>query len=228
MNGEIAGLEQQGVAVDLLHVEGGEQFQAGLPPRQIGGEKTPLGEQVDQKGRGAGFEPPRLELAFLEQQQQIEGVVDRLAGPTVAVVPCPDLRAVQALQFGGEHRVHIRLGVAANRRIARVHRDVAQVVQPGKQADLAEFGHPGQEGEANVSVRILDHRIQIAQPVADFAGHVRRSQVVQDRLVVFIHQDDHPFPGGGVSVDDQLVKTPGHVGRVGTGQPRRAVASQQG
>ena len=79
-----------------------------------------------------------------------------------------------------------------------------------------------------MGVGILDHRIQIAQPIADFAGHLRRGQIVQDRFVVFIHQNDHPLPGSGVSVSDQLAKASRarRSGRNGQPQRRRLISQE--
>jgi hypothetical protein len=58
---------------------------------QVRDKDLALDEQIHQEGRRRRLEPPGAELALLEQQQHVEGVVDRLAGPVVAVVPGADL-----------------------------------------------------------------------------------------------------------------------------------------
>jgi hypothetical protein len=149
-----------------------------------------------------------------KQQQHVEGVVDRLPQPVVAVVPGADLLPVQARQFRGEDLIQVGLGVAADGGIAGVDGEVLEVVQPREQADLAELAHPGEEGEADMGVRILDHRIEIAQPIAHRQGGVRIGDVVQDRLVVFIHQHHGALAAGGMGLLDQLAETADDVGLI--------------
>ena len=92
------------------------------------------------------------------------------------------------------------------------HGDVAQVVQAGKHADLAEVARPGEHGEANVSVGIRDHRIEITQPVANALRGLGTGQVVEEELVVFVRQHQSASAGGGVGLTDQLGKTGLDVG----------------
>lgn len=143
----------------MIDIEAGKQAFQCHQTLQIGREGMPSGEQIHQEGRRARLEPERPEFPFLEQQQQVERVVYRIAGPVVAVVPPADLFSIQARQFGGEHAVHIGIGIATDRRITHIHGDIVEIVQPREQAHLAELRHPGEHGETNVRIAVLDHRI---------------------------------------------------------------------
>ena len=172
------------------------------------------------KGRRRRLEPPGAKLALLEQQQHIERVVDRLAGPVVAVVPGADLLAIEPLELRGEDGVQIRLRVATERGVLARDGDVAQIVQPREQADLAEFAHPGEEGEADVGIRVLDHRVQVPQPVADLPSGVRVAEVVEDGLVVLIHQHHHTLAVSGLGGLDQLAEAADDVLGVTADHPK--------
>ena len=114
--GQVAGLEQQRLGADVVHVERRQQ----LPRAHHVAERyrrDPAFEQgIHQERRRPGFEPVRLEFAAAQQQQYVEGVVDFLgAARTVAVVPLPHLLPVQPAEFGREHRIQIVLGIPADR-----------------------------------------------------------------------------------------------------------------
>jgi hypothetical protein len=83
-----------------------------------------------------------VEAALVEQQQHVEGVVDRLAGPVVAVVPGADLVAVQARKLRGEDLVQIGLGVAADGRVVGIEGDVVEVVEPENRLTLLNLDTP--------------------------------------------------------------------------------------
>ncbi|MNZ76764.1 hypothetical protein D3C78_952820 [compost metagenome] len=193
----------------MVDIEAGQQRLQRHHLLQIRREGAPRSEQIDQEGRRTRLEPERTEVALLEQQQQVEGVVDRLAGPVVAVVPGADLLTIQSRKLRREHRIHVGVGIAADRRIGCRHRDVAQVVQSGKQADLAELGYPGEHGETDMGVGILDHRVQVTQTVTDLAGALGASEIVEDRLVIFVDQHHHPLATHGVSMADQFGENAG-------------------
>jgi hypothetical protein len=62
-----------------------------------------------------------------------------------------------------------------------------------------------------MGVGSLDHRVEVTQPVAHGASRVAIAQVIEDRLVVFVHQDDNTLPGVGVGLADQLTEGTGDV-----------------
>ena len=178
--------------------------------------------RVDQERRRARLEPVRAELAPVEQQQDVERVVDRLGiHPPVAVVPVADRVTVEAGQLRSEDRVQIRVGIAAEGAVARVQRDVYQVVEAGKQTDLREPAHPGQQREPDVRVAGLDGAVQAAQKVAVGAGCVRRLERVEDRLVVLVHQHHDPLSALLVERLDQSCQSAGKrcVGAGESGPP---------
>jgi len=94
VNGEVAGLEQQSLWRDVVHIKGGQQFFMRHHLGELGRKKLPLGQQFDEKGGRAGLEPIGFEFAVAKQQQQIKRVVNTLAQPVVAVVPAADMFAV--------------------------------------------------------------------------------------------------------------------------------------
>ena len=93
--------------------------------------------------------------------------------------------------------------------MARVQRDVYQVVEAGKQTDLRKPAHPGQQREPDVRVAGLDGAVQAAQKVAVGAGRVRRLECVEDRLVVLVHQHHDPLPALLVERLDQSCESAG-------------------
>ena len=206
---EVAGLEQQRFRLDAMHVERRQQL---LAPHRVFevqcGHSAPE-QRRDQEGRRAGLEPPRPELPVAEQQQHVEGVVHPLlAPPVVAVVPLADRLPVEARKLGGEHLVQVRVGVAAQGRVARVQGDVDEVVEVGEQADLGELADPGKQGELHVRIAELEVGVQPAQGVAVVFGKVRRVERIQDRLVVLVHEHHHPLPAALVQGPEQVSETP--------------------
>ena len=192
-DGQVAGLEQQRLRRHGVHVEGRQQGAVGLEVLEVRGRDAAPEQRVYQEPRRGGLEPVRVELAAGEQMEDGVRVVDVLAAPPgIAVVPGADLLPLQARQLRREHRVEVRVGVAADRRVARVQGDVGEVVQAGEQAHLAEPAHPGDEGELDVGVAVLDRAVQPAQVVTVGSCGLRRVQRVQNRLVVLVHQHDHP------------------------------------
>ncbi len=89
MNGQIAGLKQQGFRFDAVHVELAQQFLLQPYPLQRRQVNVPGAQLVDQKRRRAGLEPVGLEFAMAQVQQDVERVVDRLAEEVITVVPAP-------------------------------------------------------------------------------------------------------------------------------------------
>ena len=159
---------------------------------------------------GAGLEPVGLELAGVEQQQDVEGVVNLLVPPPgIAVVPAAYLFPVESGQFGGEHGVQVGFRVAADRGVARVQGDVLQVVETGEEAHLGELADAGEQREPDVRVAVLDDGVQAAQSVPVGLGHFRLLQRIEYRLVVFVHQHRHPSSGAFVQLGDQPAEAGG-------------------
>ena len=170
------------------------------------------------------------------------GVVDVLASPpSVAVVPGADLVALQARQLGREHRVEVRVRVAADGRVARIQGEIGEVVQSGEQAHLAEPAHTGDEGELDVSVAVLDRAVQPAQVVAVGGGlrvggggrfaalacRRRSFQGVQDRPVVLVHEDDDALARPVVQRLQKVGEASRGRGNVGGRQPGPAFARSE-
>ncbi len=138
--------------------------------------------------------PVRAELVGVEQREGVGGVLDHPAPPAVAVVPSPDPFPVETLELRGEDGV----GVAADRRLARVEAYVPEVVKAGEQVGLREHADAGDKGGADVLGAALHHAVEAAQPVPVGGGCVRSVEGVEDRPVVFIHEDDNLATGGAV------------------------------
>ena len=234
-DGEVAGLEQQRLGGDVAHVEPRHQLVGRHHALQLERPHPPPQQRVEQEGGRARLEPVRPEPPRAEKQQDVERVVELLrAEPRVAVVPFADAPAVEARQLRREHRVQVRLRVAADRRILRVEGDVGEVVQPGEQTHLGELAHPRDETEAEVRVAVLDHRVEAAQVVPVGACEVRVLQRVEYRLVVLGRSarpragrsggavPRHGMPGARAPRDD---RRPGRTApRAGPSAPRSSGA----
>ena len=139
-DGKVAGLKQQGLGADVVHVEGRKQIPGA--GHVVQGEGTDLAvEQRFHQERGrAGLEPPGIEFTSVEEQEDVEWVVHLLlAPPTVAVVPVADLVPVEPRELRREHGVQVRVRVAADGGVARVQGDVLEIVQAGEQAHFGRI-----------------------------------------------------------------------------------------
>ena len=83
------------------------------------------------------------------------------------------------------------VGDARQRRKGRTHCDVFQVVQPGKDAHLAELGHSGEQHEAQVLVHSFDDGVEPLEHVTDALCLGDVFDVVYDWLVVLVYQHRH-------------------------------------
>ena len=149
-----------------------------------------------------------------EEQEDVEGIVDSLRSPpVVAVVPVADGLPVQIRKLRCEHRVQIRVGVTADRRVLRIQGDVGEIVQAREQTDLGELAHSGQECELDVRVRELDGRVQASQVIAVGPGDLRCVQCIQNRLVVLVHEHRDSLTGALVQRLQQVIEPlrPGDV-----------------
>ena len=82
--------------------------------------------------------------------------------------------------------------------------DVTQVVQAGKQAHFAKFGNPSQHCKADMRVLILDHAVNAFKRLAQGASGVGFVDVIENWLVVFIHQHHHALAGLFKQADDEV------------------------
>lgn len=170
--------------------------------------------------------PVHPEPAGVEKQQNIEGGIDLLlTEPAIAAVPTANFIAVQTRKFCSEHGIEVTIRIAADGGAARIQGNVFQIVQPGKQAHLGERAYPREQSEFDVRVAELDGRVEPVQGLAVGLGRVRLRQRVEDRLIVFTDQHDHPLPGAFVQGFDNLGEADGALG-VAWGRPtRRSMAS---
>ena len=212
---QVARLKEQRLGGDIVHIETPQQRRPTMPGGQGRREHAPLPEQLHQKRRRGALEPVGPKLAFLKQQQHIEGVVDRchvLPAPAVAVVPVADRLTIQPRQLCREHRLEIGIGIAAKGGVGSIQGDVVEIVQPREEAHLAELGNAGEQHEGQVRVGILEHAIEVLQPLAQLVGALGLQQVVEDRLVILVDQHHDAFAMSGVGVANQRRKLPGNVG----------------
>ena len=145
---QVAGLEQQRLRADVVHVERRQHIPRAYHLLQRHRGHPPLEQRLQQERRRPRLEPVRGELAAVEQQQHVVRVVHLLRpAPAIAVVPLPHLLPVQPAQLRREHRVQIPLRVPADRRVAPIERQVGEVVQLREQAHLRELADAGQERE---------------------------------------------------------------------------------
>ena len=79
--------------------------------------------------------------------------------------------------------------------ISRLHRDIAQIVQGGEDAQLAEFGDACDEDKLLVLVANFDCLVKLLHNMAHFFKLVGFVQVIQQRRIVFV-QDDNGFQAG--------------------------------
>ena len=228
LDGQVTGLEQKGHRVDALDVEGIEDLLAGLHPFQVGQEGASLLEQLDEKAGAAGLEPVIAVLpVVIYEEEDVEGVVDRLAQKSIAVVPALELVPVNPGQMGAKGGLQVSLGITANGGEAGVEGQIVELIDAREQADLAELGHPGHEDELEVGVLGLQGGVKVFQPFAQFGGPRWLVDVVEDGLVVFVHQDNDALPAGLVGADDELGETAGQAfGRVGQAQAPRIEGQQ--
>lgn len=80
------------------------------------------------------------------------------------------------------------LGNAANRRIALIHRDVAQVVELAKDRKLAELGNAGDKDELQVFVTGFERCIELAHDGAKGPQRLFVVHCVKKRRIVLVHQ----------------------------------------
>ena len=84
------------------------------------------------------------------------------------------------------------MGITEHRGVVPMHRDVGQVVEIGEQRDMAEFADSCDENETFLAFKCFDDGIKYFQLIQNLLS-LRLPQVVQDRLVIFVHKNDNLF-----------------------------------
>jgi hypothetical protein len=69
-----------------------------------------------------------------------------------------------------------------------------------------------------MGVGVFDDRVEVAQAIAAIAGDLGPGEVVEDRLVVLVHQHDHALAVLGMGPGDQLAQAARRVVGVAAGQ----------
>ena len=80
--------------------------------------------------------------------------------------------------------------VAEERPDNRFERVVLQVVEVGEDRHLRELAHARDEEEALLPLQCLQYGVERLERVLELR-HLRRHEMPQERLVVFVDQDDH-------------------------------------
>ena len=81
VNGQVAGLKQQRLSGDVIDIKLRQQLLAADHVTQCEGTNAPLEQRLDQERRRTRLKPMRFELAAVEQQQDVEGIVHLLVAP---------------------------------------------------------------------------------------------------------------------------------------------------
>jgi hypothetical protein len=69
----------------------------------------------------------------------------------------------------------------------------------------------GEEGEAQVRIGAHDYGLEVVQPIVHGASDLWSGEIVQDGLVVFVHQHDNALAGVHPCAPDQLPETAGNI-----------------
>ena len=109
------------------------------------------------------------------------------------------IHGAQGADVFGKERIEFLLRNTADCGIAIIHRDVVEIIQIAKDAYLAEFCYSGEKGELDVFVATLQDAVESFQGVAIIRLQRFVSDGLEERLVVFVDEDDHvaggPFYG---------------------------------
>ena len=80
---------------------------------------------------------------------------------------------------------------AADFHIARIHRDVGEVVEVAEDAYLAETGHASDETKFDVAVLCLHHRVESLHLAAVVILQFRVTDGIEQWFVVLVNKDDN-------------------------------------
>lgn len=108
--------------------------------------------------------------------------------------------------------MYILLRDAANVRVAGIHGDVLEVVEPAENGEFADLGDAGEEPEADVGVLGLHDAVESLELAAEDIGERLVREVIDNGLVVFVNEDDDRAAGLGVGGFYDIAETQsGHV-----------------
>ena len=101
----------------------------------------------------------------------------------------------QLRDAGSEVGFKLAFRDTANRSIFALHGNVVQIVQVAEYAQLAELGDTREQGELDGGVAAFEIEVEGAQRGAVVLLQRFVARAFQERLVVFVHQDDDLLPG---------------------------------
>ena len=117
------------------------------------------------------------------------------------------IHGAQGADVFGKERIEFLLRNTADCGIAIIHRDVVEIIQIAKDAYLAEFCYSGEKGELDVFVATLQDAVESFQGVAIIRLQRFVSDGLEERLVVFVDEDDHVAGGCPIYLFDQIGET---------------------
>ena len=85
---------------------------------------------------------------------------------------------------------HLFSGDAAKCRVLGHHGDIAQIVQSGEDAELAELGDARDEHELLIGVAHLHHLVELLHDAAHLLQLVRFVEIIQQGRIVLVEDDD--------------------------------------
>ena len=76
-----------------------------------------------------------------------------------------------------------------NRGILRLHTDIIQLIQITEHTDLRKLSHTGKENKTKITVRTFQYTIEGLQCLTIVIKQSVITQCLQQRFIIFIHQD---------------------------------------
>ena len=152
-----------------------------------------------QESRSSGAEPIIAKCPCRKKVQYGKRIVNKIDSiPRITVVPLfyfpynviENAFIVQCNLFNvfGEIVFEFILCVTCYCSIILIKSDVPQIIQIGKNRNLAELGYACHKKEFDVIVRILDDRIETFQNLSVFIGLGNVVNVINNGFVVFVYQ----------------------------------------
>lgn len=103
--------------------------------------------------------------------------------------------------------VQIFPGNSAYIGILRQQRDVSQVVQSAEHAQFPYLRHPCQKAEPDTPVLSIQNAVETLKHTAVIFLNGRPVQIIYNRLVIFVYQNDDLAPGLGISSVYDILKS---------------------
>ena len=114
--------------------------------------------------------------------------------PVEGVLGRETVRLADVRESPGKIPLQFSMRIAEERRGHGVHGQVVEIVEVGEDGDLRELGNARDEREAQPPLLGLHDGVERLERIAE-RGHVRARQVPEERLVVFVDQEDRPAVG---------------------------------